>query len=64
MAFYENNQNPERAVLLGVDTGEYDCEVSLAELEELSKTAKGRKILRPRRDGENHRHRGEKHQNC
>ena len=39
MAFYENNQNPERAVLLGVDTGEYDCEVSLAELEELSKTA-------------------------
>lgn len=39
MAFYENNQNPERAVLLGVDTGEYDCEVSLTELEELSKTA-------------------------
>lgn len=39
MHFYENNQNPERAVLLGVDTGEYDCAVSLAELEELSKTA-------------------------
>ena len=39
MHFYENSQNPERAVLLGVDTGEYDCEASLAELEELSKTA-------------------------
>lgn len=39
MHFYENNQNPERAVLLGVDTGEYDCAVSLAELEELSKNA-------------------------
>ena len=39
MPFYENNQSPERALLLGVDTGEYDCEVSLAELEELSRTA-------------------------
>lgn len=39
MAFYENSQSPERAVLLGVDTGEYDCEVSLAELSELCKTA-------------------------
>lgn len=39
MPFYENDQSPERALLLGVDTGEYDCEVSLAELEELSCTA-------------------------
>lgn len=39
MPFYENNQSPERALLLGVDTGEYDCEISLAELEELSRTA-------------------------
>lgn len=39
MAFYENRQDPERAVLLGVDTGEYDCEVSLAELSQLCQTA-------------------------
>lgn len=31
MPFYENEQNPERALLLGVDTGEYDCAASLAE---------------------------------
>lgn len=39
MPFYENSQSPERALLLGVDTGEYDCAVSLAELEELADTA-------------------------
>lgn len=39
MAFYENRQDLERAVLLGVDTGEYDCEVSLAELSQLCQTA-------------------------
>lgn len=39
MPFYENDQSPERALLLGVDTGEYDCEISLAELEELSRTS-------------------------
>lgn len=39
MAFYENDQSPERALLLGVDTGAYDCEGSLAELEELCCTA-------------------------
>lgn len=44
MPFYENNQSPERALLLGVDTGEYDCEVSLAELEELSRTAGARVV--------------------
>lgn len=30
---------PETAVLVGVDLGEYDCEASLDELEELAKTA-------------------------
>lgn len=39
MTFYENSQSPERALLLGVDTGEYDCAVSLAELEQLADTA-------------------------
>lgn len=39
MPFYENDQSPEHVLLLGVDTGEYDCEVSLNELEELSCTA-------------------------
>lgn len=36
---FENIQKPETAVLVGVDMGEYDCEVSLDELEELAKTA-------------------------
>ena len=39
MEFYENKQEPEKAVLIAVDTGEYDCELSLDELEELAKTA-------------------------
>ncbi len=39
MPFYENSQSPERALLLGVDTGAYDCAVSLAELEQLADTA-------------------------
>ncbi len=39
MPFYENDQSPERALLIGVDTGEYDCGVSLAELSELVRTA-------------------------
>lgn len=36
---FENIQKPETAVLVGVDMGEYDCEASLDELEELTKTA-------------------------
>ena len=36
---FENIQKPETAVLVGVDLGEYDCEASLDELEELAKTA-------------------------
>ncbi len=39
MEFYENKQEPEKAVLVGVDTGEYDCNSSLDELEELTHTA-------------------------
>lgn len=39
MEFYENKQEPERAVLAAVDTGEYDVESSVAELEELAMTA-------------------------
>lgn len=36
---FENIQKPETAMLVGVDMGEYDCEASLDELEELAKTA-------------------------
>ena len=39
MELYENKQEPEKAVLIAVDTGEYDCEISLDELEELARTA-------------------------
>lgn len=39
MDFYENSQSPERAVLVGVDTGTYNAEVSIDELEELARTA-------------------------
>ena len=36
---YENQEREERAVLICVDTGEYDAERSLDELEELAKSA-------------------------
>lgn len=39
MEFYENKHEPEKAVLIAVDTGEYDCDISLDELEELAETA-------------------------
>ena len=39
MEFYENKQEPEKAVLIAVDTGEYDSDISLDELEELAETA-------------------------
>ena len=44
MAFFENIQTPETSVLVGLDTGDYDAEVSIDELEELTKTA-GSKVL-------------------
>ncbi len=36
---YENEQKAERALLVAVDTGEYDAEVSMAELYELTRSA-------------------------
>lgn len=36
---FENEEKQERALLVSVDTGEYDAEASLAELEELTRTA-------------------------
>lgn len=44
MTFFENLQAPERALLAGIDTGEYDAEASLDELEELAHTA-GAEVL-------------------
>jgi GTP-binding protein HflX len=39
MELYENEQKQETAVLVSVDTGEFDVESSLLELAELTKTA-------------------------
>lgn len=39
MDFYENKTEAEKAVLVSVDTGEFDVDSSLAELTELAKTA-------------------------
>ena len=39
MGYYENKVEAERAVLVSVDTGEFDVDSSLAELTELAKTA-------------------------
>lgn len=39
MNLYENSQKPEIAVLVSVDTGAFDIDVSIDELEELAKTA-------------------------
>ncbi len=39
MEFYENKIEQERAVLVSVDTGEFDVDSSLRELEELARTA-------------------------
>ncbi len=36
---FENETRPQRAMLVSLDTGEYDAEASLAELEELTRTA-------------------------
>ena len=46
MEFLENETAPERAVLVGIDTGEYDCNSSFDELEELAKTAGAQVIAR------------------
>lgn len=39
MEFYENSQEPEVAVLVGIDMGLYNSQVSMDELEELARTA-------------------------
>lgn len=39
MEFYENSQDPEVAVLVGIDMGLYNAQVSMDELEELARTA-------------------------
>lgn len=44
MQLHDNSQAPEKALLVGVDTGEYDAEASLDELEELTRTA-GAEVL-------------------
>lgn len=44
MHLHDNSQAPEKALLVGVDTGEYDTEASLDELEELTRTA-GAEVL-------------------
>ncbi|MFQ9872521.1 MAG: hypothetical protein ACLRVT_05800 [Oscillospiraceae bacterium] len=46
MQYYENSQAPQRAVLVAVDTGAYDVEQSLDELEELARTAGAQVIAR------------------
>ena len=39
MTLYENSQEPEKALLVSVDTGDFDAEVSIDELGELADTA-------------------------
>lgn len=42
---FENETHPQRAMLVSLDTGEYDAEASLAELEELTRTAGADPVL-------------------
>lgn len=44
MHLHDNSQAPEKALLVGVDTGAYDAEASLDELEKLTRTA-GAEVL-------------------
>ena len=44
MEMYENKREKEKALLVSVDTGEFDAEVSIDELEELAHTA-GAEVL-------------------
>ena len=53
MEFYENSQEPEVAVLVGIDMGLYNAQVSMDELEELGvvgafEGAKPRQVLMTR----------------
>ena len=42
---FENETRPQRAMLISLDTGEYDVQASLAELEELTRTAGADPVL-------------------
>lgn len=42
---YENETRPQRALLVSLDTGEFDAQASLRELEELSRTAGADPVL-------------------
>ncbi len=42
---FENETRPQRAMLISLDTGEYDAQASLAELEELTRTAGADPVL-------------------
>ena len=44
MEFYENEDRPERAFLVSVDTGEFDAEASMSELYELTESAGARPV--------------------
>ena len=44
MAYFENIERPERALLVSVDTGDFDAQASIDELEELAHTA-GAEVL-------------------
>ena len=44
MAYFENIERPERALLVSVDTGAFDAQASIDELEELAHTA-GAEVL-------------------
>lgn len=46
MALFENSQAPEKVMLISVDTGEFDAEESIEELELLVETAGGQVQLR------------------
>ena len=45
MPLYENETRPQRALLVSLDTGEFDAQASLRELEELSRTAGADPVL-------------------
>lgn len=44
MQMYDNIERPQRAILISIDTGDYDAEASLEELKELMRSAGGETI--------------------
>lgn len=44
MQMYDNTERPQRAILISIDTGDYDAEASLEELKELMRSAGGETI--------------------